>query len=497
MKMEARTRALDKLYKRRDRYEIPDWQRTEVWSEDKKKTLIDTILRGWKLPKFYFLKTADDPESFEVVDGQQRLSAIFDFLDNELSLADDVAARFGGKTYRELPDVISDSFDDFEIEFDEIVEADEEETKEFFRRLQEGLPLTSSERLNAAHGKLRDFAVEISQHSFLTLKIGVRDHRHALFDIVAKVLALEVDGLGVGLRYDDLKSVFDTQKNFSRESGVANRVVGALEFLNASFAEKEPRFRNRTIVQSFLTLASTLIQSGNAGGYEQRFREFFVAFMTELSRQVELGQDATDLDYLQFQRTINANVKAGPGLRQRILVRKLLAFDPAVISRLGAGPVSASGLDSEVAEVGPRISTLVAKANDVHAATAGADLFKATNKTATALTALGVPIRSLDSYKAFVENLYFLFWEGPGQRLAGKEPESFKDINSLRTYLQHDVDHGKASKVKKKRIDLGAAFEKYAGAGTPETVGPEALLVMQANLLRAVEGDLTRLLGSF
>ena len=64
--------ALDKLYKRRDRYEIPDWQRQEVWGADKERLLIGTILRGWKLPKFYFLKTNDDPEEFDVIDGQQR-----------------------------------------------------------------------------------------------------------------------------------------------------------------------------------------------------------------------------------------------------------------------------------------------------------------------------------------------------------------------------------------------------------------------------------------
>jgi len=35
MKMRAGQRALDKIYKRRDRYEIPDWQREEVWNTDR------------------------------------------------------------------------------------------------------------------------------------------------------------------------------------------------------------------------------------------------------------------------------------------------------------------------------------------------------------------------------------------------------------------------------------------------------------------------------
>lgn len=468
----------------------PDWQRTEVWNEDKKRALIDTILRGWKLPKFYFLKTNDEPESYEVVDGQQRLSAIFDFLDNELRLADDVAERVGGSYYKDLPDPVSDSFDDFEIEFDEIVDSGDEEIKEFFRRLQEGLPLTASERLNAAHGNLRDFAVELSESPFLLEKVGVRNHRHALFDIVAKVLAIEVDGFDVGLRYDDILAVFNAQKNFSKESGVANRVTKALAFLNRSFPEKESRFRNRTLVQSFLTLATGIVQAGGADGYEPKFRDFFDKFIAELSRQVELGQSATDQDYLKFQRTVNANVKAGPGIRHNILTRKLLAFDPSVVSRLSGDQVAASGLDSEIPELGARISRLVAVINEAHAVKSGADLFKPTNKTTAAQASISRPIRSFEEYKGFVESLYFLFWEGPGQRLDGKMPDSFKDINALRTNLQHDVDHGKPSRVKKKRIGLGQAFVRYAGSGTPETVGPESLLVLQANLLRAIENDL-------
>jgi hypothetical protein len=55
MKMTAERRALDKIFRRRDRYDIPDWQREEVWDTAQKQCLIDSILRGWKLPKFYFV----------------------------------------------------------------------------------------------------------------------------------------------------------------------------------------------------------------------------------------------------------------------------------------------------------------------------------------------------------------------------------------------------------------------------------------------------------
>src|SRR5207249_3328694 len=123
--MTAEHRAIDKIFRRRDRYEIPDWQRGEVWDKAKKQRLVDSILRGWKLPKFYFVAVSD--EDYLVEDGQQRLAAIFDFFSNELPLSSEFAAElgagrqypnFGGLLYRNLPRKVAESFDDFEIEYD-------------------------------------------------------------------------------------------------------------------------------------------------------------------------------------------------------------------------------------------------------------------------------------------------------------------------------------------------------------------------------------------
>ena len=164
MKMTGERRAVDKIFRRRNRYEIPDWQRGDVWDRPKKQRLIDSMLRGWKLPKFYFVKTSD--EEYEVVDGQQRLLAIFEFCSNELPLNQESVKKYGGPLYRELSQKVADSFDDFEVEYDVIEDATDDELKEFFLRLQAGLPLTSSEKLNAVHSKLRDFCRSISEHLF-------------------------------------------------------------------------------------------------------------------------------------------------------------------------------------------------------------------------------------------------------------------------------------------------------------------------------------------
>jgi uncharacterized protein with ParB-like and HNH nuclease domain len=236
MKMTTGRRALDKVYKRRDRYEIPEWQRGEVWNTERKQQLIDSILRGWRLPKFYFVKWDDD--EYEVVDGQQRLTAIYEFFANELPLPDDSLTTFGGPYYKDLKQRLSDAFDDFEIEFDEIEDATEEELKQFFQRLQQGLPLTSSEKLNSVHSKLRDFARSLVKHSFFQTSVSLADTRLAYFDIATKTSAIEIEGIDTGLRFEDLKEIFEAQKNFSTSSAIAKRITAALDFSASPFRQK-------------------------------------------------------------------------------------------------------------------------------------------------------------------------------------------------------------------------------------------------------------------
>jgi hypothetical protein len=493
MKIQSKHRALDKIYKRRDRYEIPDWQRGEVWDTRKRQDLIDSILRGWKLPKFYFQRTGDDPEEFEVVDGQQRLNAIFEFFDDDLALAPASAAAFGGELYSRLPETVSDAFDDFEVDYDEITDADEEEIKQFFQRLQQGLPLTASEKLNAVHSNLRDFCSRIAGHGFFSTSVAFADKRYTHFDVAAKAAAIEIDGLDTGLRFDDLRDTFAAQKSFSDKSATANRLMATLDYLARAFPERDSSLRNRAIVQSVITVAARLVSGGRAAGHEPRLRAFARRFVDELSKQVELGVAATDPDYLLFQRSINANVKGSVRTRHEILLRKLLRADPILGEVFDPSVVAESGLSGDIKRLSQSIGDLVTKSNTAFSAKHGKDLFKATNKTVAALRRTGSIITDYAQYRTFVDDLYFLFWESPGVRLGNAMPPSFKDVRDLRTDIDHDVDHGKDRDVAAKRKKLGEVFVKYAGSATPTTIAPERFPVVQATILKALEADLKTL----
>jgi len=489
MNMELRSREIDKIHKRRDRYEIAEWQRGEVWSRDKRQLLLDSILRGWHVPKFYLVKVSDSPETWEVVDGQQRLATIFEFLDNSLPLSADTAQDFGGRYYNDLAPDVSDRFDDYKIDYEEITDAQEGEAEEYFRRLQQGLPLTAAEQLNAVPGNLTKFVRKLSTHEFLGKKVPLRDYRHAHFDISCKVVATEIEGFGIRLRLPELQELLSSHDNFSSNSNVAKRVQATFHYLNDEvFTEPSPILRNRSVIQSFATLTARLLQSGNMAGKGARLRQFFETFSRDLMKEVEKGHQAKEQDLLDFQSTISANLLTGPETRHNILMRRLLLFDPEFVDVLGPASLAESGIRSDPQNLSAAIRDSIYVLNKDYQSKQGVDLFKATNETTRALSQISRPVADMQDYGDFIDRLYFLLYEGTGdgQRFGGSLPEVIADIRALRTQLRHDVDHGQTPKVTSKRKAQGKAFAKYANVSSPEVLSQDKFIIVQARILKAV-----------
>ena len=63
----------------------PSFQRKLVWNLKHKESFIDTILNGYPFPEIYIAQSGIDIQTFQakqvVVDGQQRLSTILNYLE--------------------------------------------------------------------------------------------------------------------------------------------------------------------------------------------------------------------------------------------------------------------------------------------------------------------------------------------------------------------------------------------------------------------------------
>ena len=259
MEIRKDKKPLDKLYTRRNRYELqPDFQRGDVWSLDKSRKLLDTIYKGWDIPKIYL--NVIDEENFEVIDGQQRLTAIFKFYDNDLALPNNTE-KIGGFTYQQLNDKAKDKFDDYEIDMVLINNATEDEIRELFLRLQLGTPTNTAEKLNAIPGSMTSFVKKLSNHNFFKNKLTLKNNRLSHFAVAAQIAMICTDGIR-NVKFKDLSDFFTSKKNFKETSEQGKFIKKLIYEADKIFKDRSSVFRNRALTLSFFVLLKTLIDNG-------------------------------------------------------------------------------------------------------------------------------------------------------------------------------------------------------------------------------------------
>ena len=156
--------ALYMRYKAGDLILDPIFQRRPVWDDTRRSRLIESLILEVPLPVFYL---AEGPGSMEeVIDGQQRLSAFFRFLDNEYAL----------RGLRALPNLYGKRFKDLDKPTQKLVrdssirtivfkkESDENLRFEIFERLNTGaVPLNRQELRNCVYrGPYNDLLIKLS-----------------------------------------------------------------------------------------------------------------------------------------------------------------------------------------------------------------------------------------------------------------------------------------------------------------------------------------------
>src|ERR1035437_7941873 len=140
----------------------PEYQRGRAWKPDQQKLLVDSVMRGYPLPRFYFsVDQVVDPlgnqaSVFEVIDGQQRIVSFKDFLEDKWPLLDPaktlnkfpraIAAApcaWAGKRFSELTLDAQQQLTDLQLPVVVIDAFDSpDELRDLFIRLQAGTALT-------------------------------------------------------------------------------------------------------------------------------------------------------------------------------------------------------------------------------------------------------------------------------------------------------------------------------------------------------------------
>ena len=235
---------------------FPEYQREpSIWHRSAKQRLIDSIVREFDIASVYFYDNGDN--TWDCVDGRQRIAAIMSFLDENDHDTEDAAfpykvmneiyddeqahpfARFSGWSFSDIhsaalgTDATAVEFvralTDYQLTVVELTDsARAEEFNLQFTRLNLGAIINSGEKLHAMVGELRNICFnEMARNPFLA-SINIPTRRFAreqlAAQIVAQVVAIEQaraadrDREFARVRHMDLQKLFKDNSQVSEET---------------------------------------------------------------------------------------------------------------------------------------------------------------------------------------------------------------------------------------------------------------------------------------
>ncbi len=310
----------------------PSYQRGLVWSPSKKQLLMDSILRRYDIPKLYLRAVDKPPYKYEVVDGQQRLRAIWEFCQDKFSLSKECEPVHGhvvaDKRFSQLPNDLVDDFQTYELSFVILEDTTEDEVEEMFTRLNNGETLTAAEKRNAMHGDMKDFVRELASHPLFG-KVPFSNKRYAFDQVCAQMTCLELAGRPTDTKAKDLEKMYKAYVRFQKNDLVARKIKRVLNFFDTAFIDKTPELRRQNLVSLFL-LVSELMEKYAISGKEAKLREWFINFEKERREEQDKPEDEREPDWIRYQeKTMQAvDSKDSIELRHKMLMTSFLLGSP-------------------------------------------------------------------------------------------------------------------------------------------------------------------------
>lgn len=236
----------------------PKFQRRSVWRLPQRSYLIDTLLRQMPVPPIYLRNVYDSGKQKvirEVIDGQQRMRSVLDYVDGKYALSKSLNSPYKGTRFSGLPEDEQTAIRKYRFNCETFDDISDRDVLEVFSRLNMySIPLNKQELRNGKFfGPFKQLCYDLA-HSHLELwrqwrvfaesKIA----RMAEVQLTSAILIAAIDGLqnkndSIDDFYAEYEDVFpDKDRLSSRFCSVMDELTETFETLADSPFRSQPLF---------------------------------------------------------------------------------------------------------------------------------------------------------------------------------------------------------------------------------------------------------------
>lgn len=332
--------------------ERPPYQReSAIWSVEKKQLFIDSLFNEFDVPKIYLhdLRGKDRRYDFAIIDGKQRLDAVWEFLDNKFPLANDfrllsknkrVPKVRSGSYFKDLADGWPERFKSRTLDVALVQDASEDDIEELFSRLNNGEALTAAEKRNAMGGDMCKLVRETAKSTFFKEKLRFSNKRYQYLEVAAKFLLIENDIEDGGSGFCDLKKRYldklvrgHATMTLSSQKSLALRVTRQLSSLKSVFGKRDPLLSKQAYAPLYYLLVKVMEGAYADKALYGKLHGFLESFQVLRQSNLAKPEEKQDPTLIEFGRLMQQGTNDLNSLTRRVsLLRRFFLLDHPEVS---------------------------------------------------------------------------------------------------------------------------------------------------------------------